>query len=108
LKLGVQFDEQGNFVGDFLEGMQLPEEHTLYRGEIIEGLYVPKLLRGEVVEVLSSEEIEEIRNQPQSETSEQKIARLEAENIALQAADLDNKEAIAVLYEMLVGGETNE
>lgn len=33
-----------------------------------------------------------------------RIEQLESENSRLKAADLDNKEAIATLYEMLLGG----
>lgn len=33
-----------------------------------------------------------------------RIEQLESENARLKAADLDNKEAIATLYEMLLGG----
>ncbi len=65
-KIGVQFDESGEFVGDFLEGMTLPEGHTVIPVEDIQGkyTYVPKLVDGEVVEKLTQDEIDAIRNNP--------------------------------------------
>ena len=66
MKLGVQFDDQGNFVGDFLEGMILPEGHTVIPTHLAEGkfTYLPKLVDGEVVEALTQEEIDTIKNTP--------------------------------------------
>lgn len=66
MKAGLQFDENGNYVGDYLEGKPLPDNHTVIPTHLAEGkfTYLPKLVNGEVVEGLSLEEIEDIQNTP--------------------------------------------
>jgi len=49
-KIGVLFDENGLFAGDCLEDMETPEGYTLFQGDIPEGLGMPKLVDGIVVE----------------------------------------------------------
>ena len=66
MKAGLQFDENGNYVGDYLEGKPLPDNHTVIPTHLAEGkfTYLPKLVNGEVVEGLSLEEIEAVQNMP--------------------------------------------
>jgi hypothetical protein len=64
MKKGVQFDELGNFVGDFLEGMELPEGHTLFEGDITEGIYKPLFNGTNVVEGLTQAEIDALKVVP--------------------------------------------
>lgn len=66
MKIGLQFDEDGNYVGDYLEGKPLPDNHTVIPIHLAEGkfTYLPKLVNGEVVEGLSLEELEAIQNTP--------------------------------------------
>lgn len=90
MKIGLQFDELGNFVGDFLEGMTLPEGHAVVPAHLVEGkfTYLPKLVDGEVVEGLSQEEIDAILNTPKpvnpTDAMGEQIVHLELENVALK------------------------
>jgi hypothetical protein len=110
LKLGVQFDENGNFVGDFLLGMELREGHTLFEGEIIEGFYQPKLVTGQVIEGLSQEEIDEMRNKPQPITAQEQIASLKVDaqtlderTVGMQAIDDFTLQAQANIDDRTIG-----
>lgn len=80
MKLGVQFDESGNFVSDFLTGMDLPQGHALYEGVMPNGLYQPKLVNGQVVEGLTQAELDAIRNAPLPPDPDVELAK------AIQAA----------------------
>lgn len=90
MKIGLQFDENGNYVGDYLEGMILPEGHTVVPTHLAEGKfnYLPKLVDGEVVEGLSQAEIDDILNSPKSVDAMtaigEQIVHLELENAALK------------------------
>ncbi len=100
-------DEQGHFiedtlVEDFFTGIcLLDNKGTIIATPVPPGLYQPRwdFDQGIWTEGMSAEDIAAL--QPvASETPEQKIARLEQ-------SDLDNKELIASLYEMLIaqGGQ---
>ncbi|WP_458119780.1 hypothetical protein [Paenibacillus sp. Z6-24] len=104
-------NKEGYFVKDVLEdqsfvGTVLLEDGsgTIIAEPVLAGLYKPRWdFEGKQwVEGLSAEEIEKIKNSmpaPEaSETVEKKLTRLEQ-------ADLDNKELIASLYEMLLSRE---
>lgn len=90
MKIGLQFDENGNYVGDFLEGANLPEGHTVISTHLAEGkfTYLPRLVDGEVVEGLTQQEIDAILNTPKpvnpTDAMGEQIVRLELENVALK------------------------
>ncbi len=100
-------DEQGHFIEDTLvedsfTGIYLLENKgAIIATPVPPGLYRPCWNFNQSIwtEGLSTEEIAELQT-PSTETAEQKIARLEKN-------DLDNKELIASLYEMVItsGGE---
>lgn len=90
MKIGLQFDENGNYVGDYLEGKPLPDNHTIIPTHLAEGkfTYLPKLVDGEVVEALTQEEIDAIRNAPKpiapTDAMGKQIVHLELENCLLK------------------------
>lgn len=69
------FDKNGDYLPDYNGYMELPEGCTVVEN-MPEGLYKPKLVNGEVVEGLTQEEIDAIRNAPQPKTLEQELADL--------------------------------
>lgn len=111
MKIVPFVNKEGYFVKDVLEdqsfvGTVLLEDGsgTIIAAPVPAGLYKPRwdFESKQWVEGLSAEEIEKIKNSmPASEapeTLEKKLAHLEQ-------ADLDNKELIASLYEMLLSRE---
>jgi hypothetical protein len=89
MKIGIEFDASGNYVSDFLEGMELPAGHQLYEGEPPEGSfqYMPKLVNGAIVEGLTQAEIDAIVNTPIPKTE---LELLREENDALKLRATQN------------------
>ncbi len=100
-------DKNGHFIEDVLVDVSftgtslLGDKGTLIAETVPAGLYKPywDFEQSRWVEGMSTEEIAALQL-VMTESSEQKIARLEQ-------SDLDNKELIASLYEMLIaqGGQ---
>lgn len=100
-------DDKGNFIEDILVDVSVIDNSILEgKGTIIaqlvpSGLYKPRwdFKQSLWIEGMSAEEIEQLKNpasDPEApETTEQKLHRLEQ-------ADLNNKELIATLYEILM------
>ncbi len=102
MKAAPFVDEQGHFIEDtlvedsFTGISSLENKGTIIATPVPPGLYHPRwdFDQSIWIEGLSTEEIAALQTPP-TETSEQKIARLEQN-------DLDNKELIASLYEMVI------
>jgi hypothetical protein len=98
-KLGCQFDNNGFYVSDFLEGMELPLGHILFEGYIPNGLYKPRLVNNTVIEGLTEEEINFIKNTPVPLTP---IEELRQENNLLKAKIQANADRADFQEELIV------
>lgn len=82
------FDKDGFHIGEFVKGVVIDEGDQVIEIEIPHGVfYQPRLVDGEIVEGLSQEEIEAIKNQPKELSMEEQLALAVAELDAQRERD---------------------
>lgn len=113
MKRFLVFDSEGLYnrdeIAENIENLELAEGEQYKEvglDEVIEGFYQLKLVDGELVEGLSQEEIEAIKNQPKELSMEEQLALAIAELDAQRERDKTAIQlAITELAAMLLGGE---